>query len=430
MESSPGTEELGKWIRPAVAGPSAGQDRPCPGGLGRSRASLSRQGQADGLPVPQRRTLPRGHLRPQAHARQVRRADRPRKHEAGKRQGHPDEIALSIPAARPERTRSQRDLSPAGPLDRRLLRHSFHARRQLGSRHKPAADEQRSPDRRPSLHGILDDLWFGQRQPQPARIYRALSRPAPSWEPSCGPRGSFRPSTRGLTCATGTSWTRPSSFTTSRGPGPATRSSAANSISCPDSTGWTCPGKERAPNWEASIQSMELAFRMQTEALDAFDVRKESQTTLERYGDGYFSRGCLMARRLLERGVRVVQVFFGNRNPLGQPRQHLRPTRPGGSFRRAHRFPDRRSQDAGTAGGHHRHGGWRVRQNADPGRGLLRPGAQQPGLFIPCWPAGVSGGVWPTAPPTTSVSPRPRNRSTSTISTPPCCISSAWITPS
>ena len=44
-------------------------------------------------------------------------------------------------------------------------------------------------------------------------------------------------------------------------------------------------------------------------------MRKESQTTRERYGDGYFARGCLMARRLLERGVRVVQVFFGNRNP-------------------------------------------------------------------------------------------------------------------
>ena len=75
------------------------------------------------------------------------------------------------------------------------------------------------------------------------------------------------------------------------------------------------PREGENPELEASIQSMELAFRMQTEALDAFDVRKESQATRERYGDGYFARGCLMARRLLERGVRVVQVFFGNRNP-------------------------------------------------------------------------------------------------------------------
>ena len=74
-------------------------------------------------------------------------------------------------------------------------------------------------------------------------------------------------------------------------------------------------GEGESPELEASIQSMELAFRMQTESLDAFDLRKESQATRERYGDTYFARGCLMARRLLERGVRVVQVFFGNRNP-------------------------------------------------------------------------------------------------------------------
>jgi hypothetical protein len=66
---------------------------------------------------------------------------------------------------------------------------------------------------------------------------------------------------------------------------------------------------------EAGIQNMELAFRMQTEALDAFDIRKESDSTRERYGKGFFANGCLIARRLLERGVRMVQVYFGNRNP-------------------------------------------------------------------------------------------------------------------
>lgn len=66
---------------------------------------------------------------------------------------------------------------------------------------------------------------------------------------------------------------------------------------------------------EAGIQNMELAFRMQTEALDAFDIRKETAATRARYGEGYFANGCLIARRLLERGVRMVQVYFGNRNP-------------------------------------------------------------------------------------------------------------------
>lgn len=66
---------------------------------------------------------------------------------------------------------------------------------------------------------------------------------------------------------------------------------------------------------EASIEAMEVAFRMQTEALDAFDVRKESEATRARYGDSDFARGCLLARRLVERGVRMVQVYFGNSQP-------------------------------------------------------------------------------------------------------------------
>lgn len=69
------------------------------------------------------------------------------------------------------------------------------------------------------------------------------------------------------------------------------------------------------PQLESGIQSMEIAYRMQTEAMDAFDVRKESEATQARYGDSDFSRGCLLARRLVERGVRMVQVYFGNSQP-------------------------------------------------------------------------------------------------------------------
>ena len=70
-----------------------------------------------------------------------------------------------------------------------------------------------------------------------------------------------------------------------------------------------------APQLEATIHSMEVAFRMQSEATDAFDVRLEPAQTRERYGEGDFARGCLIARRLVERGVRVVQVYYGNMQP-------------------------------------------------------------------------------------------------------------------
>jgi len=69
------------------------------------------------------------------------------------------------------------------------------------------------------------------------------------------------------------------------------------------------------PQLEACIQSAEIAFRMQAEAPGAFDITQEPEKTRERYGDSDFGRGCLIARRLAERGVRMVQVYFGNFQP-------------------------------------------------------------------------------------------------------------------
>jgi hypothetical protein len=69
------------------------------------------------------------------------------------------------------------------------------------------------------------------------------------------------------------------------------------------------------PQLEATIGSMETAFRMQTEAPDVFDVRKESEATIKMYGEGSTARGCLTAARLIERGVRMVQVYYSSGDP-------------------------------------------------------------------------------------------------------------------
>jgi len=66
----------------------------------------------------------------------------------------------------------------------------------------------------------------------------------------------------------------------------------------------------------ARIASYELAFRMQAEAPEAVDLTRETQTTLAMYGVGTeptdeFGRNCLIARRLVERGVRFVQLYSG-----------------------------------------------------------------------------------------------------------------------
>ena len=62
---------------------------------------------------------------------------------------------------------------------------------------------------------------------------------------------------------------------------------------------------------EARIESFELAFRMQTAATDAFDISKESQKTRDAYGKTELGAKLLCARRLVERGVRFVQIDAG-----------------------------------------------------------------------------------------------------------------------
>lgn len=68
-------------------------------------------------------------------------------------------------------------------------------------------------------------------------------------------------------------------------------------------------------NLEARIQSMEMAFRMQFVAQEVFDLDRETKSTREAYGKGEFADACLTARRLVERGVRMVQIYYGNGQP-------------------------------------------------------------------------------------------------------------------
>jgi hypothetical protein len=69
--------------------------------------------------------------------------------------------------------------------------------------------------------------------------------------------------------------------------------------------------RQRDPNpqIEARIESFELAHRMQIEATDAFDVSQEPESIHRMYGEGTQARQILIARRLIERGVRFVQVW-------------------------------------------------------------------------------------------------------------------------
>jgi hypothetical protein len=66
---------------------------------------------------------------------------------------------------------------------------------------------------------------------------------------------------------------------------------------------------------EARIQSFELAYRMQSEATNTFDVGQEPKPIRDMYGSGVHGRQLLITRRLLERGVRFIQVWSGGSQP-------------------------------------------------------------------------------------------------------------------
>src|ERR1700735_1140044 len=65
----------------------------------------------------------------------------------------------------------------------------------------------------------------------------------------------------------------------------------------------------------ASIKNLETAFAVQTEAPEVFDVSKESKAVLDMYGPGSTALGALMAVRLAEKGVRIVQSYYSKGDP-------------------------------------------------------------------------------------------------------------------
>src|SRR4029077_11746917 len=77
---------------------------------------------------------------------------------------------------------------------------------------------------------------------------------------------------------------------------------------------WHREGRAEDSRLSARLDSFELAFRMQMQAPEAFDLTRESQSMNRLYGidqktTEVFGRQCLLARRLVERGVRFVQLY-------------------------------------------------------------------------------------------------------------------------
>jgi uncharacterized protein (DUF1501 family) len=81
------------------------------------------------------------------------------------------------------------------------------------------------------------------------------------------------------------------------------------------------------PEVEARIAQYEMAFKMQTSVPELVDFSKEPASVLEMYGtkgaDGTFAANCLLARRLVERGVRFVQLYHRDWDHHGSIKSHI-----------------------------------------------------------------------------------------------------------
>ncbi|MBM3737052.1 MAG: DUF1501 domain-containing protein, partial [Acidobacteria bacterium] len=102
--------------------------------------------------------------------------------------------------------------------------------------------------------------------------------------------------------------------------------SSSNSPRSPSIRLLQCPFQP-LPTAGFRIKSMEAAYRMQFEASDVFDIRKEPESVRAEYGSDPFANGCLLARRLVERGVRYVHINQGQGQPWddhSEIEKHLR----------------------------------------------------------------------------------------------------------
>ncbi|SPE41834.1 conserved exported hypothetical protein [Candidatus Sulfopaludibacter sp. SbA3] len=147
---------------------------------------------------------------------------------------------------------------------------------------------------------------------------------------------------------------------------------------------------------EASIKSMEIAYRMQTEAPEVFDVRKESQATLDLYGPGPVARGCLTAVRLAQKGVRMTQVYYSQGDPWDAHgdilRRHFRAQDQRQEFRSRVRGGDQGSEEPRIVEGHAGSVRVGVRPNSGAGSGRSGRGHQARARPQSIWIHHVAGG--------------------------------------
>ena len=301
-------------------------DAPAPNPARAEAAAPSGQGEAHHPSVHERRPVAGRYLRSQAGPGAVSPGQRPASI-AGYRTENATGGLMPSPFKFPRCGQSGLPISEIFPQRRqvrgRSLRHPLDAHRHPQPRAVDVHDEQRPSAERsgPATARGCSTAWAPRTRTCPATS--CCARACRSTAPPTGATASCPASTRAATsnlpidydAAHGHPASCESRSFQRRGAAPAARPHPAAERACKPS------GAATTPLLEARIASLEMAFRMQTAAPEAFDLSQETGSRpSEMYGyDGrdrnVFAQNCLLARRLVERGVRVVQIYSGTGQP-------------------------------------------------------------------------------------------------------------------
>ncbi len=222
-------------------------------------------------------------------------------------------VAIPVPEVWGERHRGQRDLRPDGPAHRRHLRDPLDARQYAQPRTIDAADElRRRAAVAPSMGSWLTYGMGTENANLPGFIAMCPGLPVAdvaNWKSAFLP-GVFQ----GTYIDTRKS--RVEDLIENIRNTAVTRTDQRRQLDLlSDLNRMHQASRAEDDALEARIASFELAYRMQMAATDAFDVSQEPQHVRDAYGPGVQAQQLLIARRLVERGVRFVQLYHGDVQP-------------------------------------------------------------------------------------------------------------------
>ncbi len=281
---------------------------------------------------------------------------------------------------RRERNRGQRPVCPHRGDDRRHLRDSLDARRRSQPRAVAHAHELRRSAAGAAVRRLVGALRPGYRKSESARLHRDVPGRVPDRRVAELAVGLLAGNLPGDIHRQPARRDREADRAHSQPLAGAARPASAARSAWRSSTVGTSTAAGGEAELEARIQSFELAYRMQSDAADAFDITQEPESVRAMYGPGVHARQLLATRRLLERGVRFVQLWHGD----GQPWDHhddlaSGPSRAGEAVRPADRRVPQGLETARNARRHAGDLGRRVRPHSD-GRAAhagLQPGQDE-----------------------------------------------------